>query len=128
MEIYKIITVALITAILCIYLKGINNEFFILTLICGGIIVLTLSLNYLSETFTIFNKLANLSNIDANLFKIVIKVTLVAYLIEFTCNIIDDFGIKSLSDKVAFVGKLLLICMSAPIFLNLIEIVVDFLD
>ena len=128
MEIYKIITVALITAILCIYLKGINSEFFILTLVCGGIILLTLSINYLSETFMIFNKLANLSNIDESLFEIIIKVTLVAYLIEFTCNIIDDFGIKSLSDKVAFAGKLLLICMSAPIFINLIEIVVEFLE
>ena len=128
MEIYKIIVIALTTAVLCAYLKSINSDLFMLALICGGVLILSLSLNYLIECFSLFNDLANRSGIDKNVFNLVIKITLVAYLIEFACGLIDDFGIKSLSDKVAFGGKLLLLAMSTPIIINLFEIVVGFLE
>lgn len=127
MELYKIIIVALTSAILCVYLKNINSEFFILALICGGVLILTLSLNYISQTLSFITEIANKSGIDEGIISLVIKITLVAYLIEFTCNLIDDFGIKSLSEKVAFSGKILLLCMSTPIFNNIFEIVISFL-
>lgn len=128
MEIYKIIVVALIAAILCLYLKNVNSEFFVLVLIGSGILILLMSLNYFTSVFSIFNDLISRVTIDEDLFVLIIKITLVAYLIEFACNTIEDFGIKSLSDKVAFGGKLILFCMSSPIFINLIEVVVGFLS
>ena len=127
MEIYKIICIALTVAILCFYLKSINSEFFSLTLICGGIIILTLTLTYLNTAFDFFKNLFSKTGANTELFNIIIKVTLVAYLIEFACNLIEDLGIKSLSDKVAFAGKILLICMSAPVFNSLIELITNFL-
>ena len=123
----KIICIALTVAVLCFYLKNINSEFFTLTLICGGIIILTLSLSYLATAFEFFKNLFSKTGANSELFSIVIKVTLVAYLIEFACNLIEDFGIKSLADKVAFAGKILLICMSAPVFNILIELITNFL-
>ena len=68
------------------------------------------------------------TGIDSELFSTVIKVTLVAYLIEFTCGIIDDMGIKSLSEKVSFAGKIILVCMSMPVFSSLFDIIINFLN
>lgn len=127
MDIYKIIAIALITASLCVYLKSINSEFFIVTLICGGVLLVSASLNYLVTAFDLFRELFEKTQLSSELFSLIIKVTLVAYLIEFSCSMIEDFGVKSLADKVGFAGKILLICMSIPIFNRLFEIIVELL-
>ena len=48
-------------------------------------------------------------------YKIIFKITAISYLVEFGAGIIDDFGLKSLSDKLVFVGKVVIFCMSMPI-------------
>lgn len=128
MEIYKIIAIALITVILCVYLKNINSDFLLPTILCGSIILLTLSIDYIIDVFSLFNNLADRAGINKNIFGLVIKITIVAYLIEFACNLVDDFAIKSLTDKISFAGKLLLISMSAPIFLSLFEVIIGLLE
>ena len=128
MEIYKVIVIALATAFLCIYLKSFNSEYYFITLICGGIIILTLAISYLSKAFDFLNALTQKTGIDESLFSLIIKVTLISYLVEFTSGLIEDFGMKSLSDKVVFCGKIILICMSAPIFNALLNVITSFLN
>lgn len=128
MEILKIISVALITACLCLYLRNINSDFFTVTLLCGGTVVLLMTVNYISVALGLFASFFEKTGIDSELFSTVIKVTLVAYLIEFTCGIIDDMGIKSLSEKVSFAGKIILVCMSMPVFSSLFDIIINFLN
>ncbi|MBQ7408415.1 MAG: hypothetical protein IJW13_03990 [Clostridia bacterium] len=127
MEFYKIIAVAILTAILCVFLKSVKSEFFIPILITGGVIVLLFSVEYLARTFNFFQELSSYGAIDGQIFKIVIKITLIAYLIEFAGSLIEDFGLKSLAEKIIFSGKVLLFCMSIPIFEAIAKIITNFL-
>lgn len=127
MEIYKIIAVTVITAFLCVYLKSVSSELFLPALIAGGVVVLSFSLSYMSETVAFVNELTTLSGIDGGLLTVAVKVTLVAYLIEFACGLAEDSGLKSLSDKLAFVGRLVLIGMSFPVLSALISLIKDFI-
>lgn len=128
MDIYKILCIAIIGAILCFYLKSINSEFYILVLLCTGTIILFFSLSYLVTTLSIFQKFLNSINVDQSLFIVVLKIMLVAYLVEFAVSTIEDFGIKSLADKLSFAGKIILFCMSMPIFKCLAEVILQFLS
>ena len=56
------------------------------------------------------------------------KIIIVAYLVEFAGGMIEDVGLKSIADKLIFSGKVLLLCMSIPIFEFLIEIIYEFLN
>ncbi len=127
MDIYKILCIAIIGAILCFYLKSINSDFYILVLLCAGTIILFFSLNYLVTTLEIFQTFIKSINVDSSLFTVVLKIIFVAYLIEFGVSTIEDFGIKSLADKLSFAGKIVLFCMSIPIFKCLAEIVLEFI-
>ena len=127
MDIYKILCVALIGAILCFYLKSINSDFYVLVLLCAGTIILFFSLNYLVTTLEVFQNFIKSINVDDSLFAVIIKIIFVAYLIEFAVSTIEDFGIKSLADKLSFAGKIILFCMSLPIFKCLAQIVLKFL-
>ena len=127
MDVYKILCIAIVTAILCFYLKSINSDFYILVLLCGGTIILFFSLTYLVTTINIFQSFVQKVQIENSLFTAILKIILISYLIEFALSLIEDIGIKSLADKVSFAGKIILFCMSIPIFECLFELIGQFL-
>ena len=127
MEIYKIIAVGIISAILIVYLKSINSELTPLAIVGSGLILLVMTASYVSEFVSSFSTLFSVSGVDKSSFYLTVKIIAVAYLIEFSATLIDDFGLKSVSDKVVFAGRILLLTMSLPIITKLIEVVVDML-
>lgn len=125
---FKILAFAIVTAILCIYLKSINSEFFLLALISGGVILSLYTVSYLSETIEMIKQLTELSGIDNKIIVICIKVTLIGYLVEFTCGTIEDCGLKGLSDKVALIGRLIIVGISMPLLVSLVKLISVFLE
>ncbi len=127
MEIFKILAIAIIAAILCFYLKSINSELFVLALIASGAIILSFSIEYLIIATNFFNDLLEKVSVDKSLIVLTLKIAIIAYLIEFAASLIEDFGLKSLSEKLVFAGKILLFCLSLPIIRLLTETVFAFL-
>ncbi len=127
MDIYKIIAVGIISAILIVYLKSVNSDMTLLATVAAGIILLLMSVSYAVEFFGLFSSLYELSGLSSDIFAIIIKIIAISYLVEFSSTLIEDFGLKSISDKVVFAGKILVLTMSMPIIINLIEVVIGML-
>ena len=128
MVIFKVIACAIVCGIICFYLKSIGSGLFIPALIVSGLILLSFSLQYLTSITHYILILTEKSKLDSNILNIVIKMLVVSYLIEFTVSLIEDFGFKSLSEKMLFAGKIILFAMSIPIFELLIETVTSFIN
>ena len=111
----KIVFIAILIAVIIIYLRQTNSELALLATIAGGIILLSFVLEYITQTFDIINQLILATNLDKSLFKIIFKITAIGYLVEFSASIIKDFGLNSLSDKLIFIGKIIIVTMSMPI-------------
>lgn len=111
----KIVLIAMVSASLILYLRSVNSELALLATIGSGIIIVFFSLNYLTNVFEFINKIIGMSGIAPELYEIIFKITAIGYLIEFSADTIQDFGLKSLSDKLVFVGKVVIFCMSMPI-------------
>lgn len=127
-DVYRLIAMALIIAVLCFYLKNAESQLFIPALVAGGAVLLFYAGAYLSYALGVFTELTQKAEVNSQLLSAVIKITAVCYLIEFACSLIEDFGIKSISDKLLFVGKIIVLCLSAPIFESLFETVISFLE
>lgn len=112
---FQVVCIALIFAILILYLKSINSEYAILTTIGAGVVLIGYSLKYIVNTFEFFNLFIELSGIDKELYMIIFKVVSVGYLVEFGASTIQDFGLKNLADKLTFIGKLIILSLSFPI-------------
>ena len=125
MEIYKIIAVGIISAIIIIYLKSVNSELTMLATVCSGLLLLVMTVSYVTEFLGLFSTLINTSGIDPSIFSITVKIIAISYLVEFSASLIDDFGLKSISDKVVFAGRILILTMTMPIIINLVKVVVD---
>lgn len=123
----KIIVIALIAAIIIMYLRSVNSEFSLLATIASGIILIFCALDYLSNTFDMINQLVSLTGIDSELYLIVFKVSAIGYLVEFSADTVSDFGLKSLADKLVLVGKLIIFSISLPIIYAIINLLVGLL-
>ena len=74
-----------------------------------------MSFNYLYETYEIINTLIEISGVDKELYVIILKISALGYLVEFSADTVTDFGLKSLADKLVFVGKIIIFSVSLPI-------------
>ena len=128
MVITKIIVLSIVCAFLCFYLKSINSNLFAPAVILSSTIVLGFALQYVTNLTSFFDKIFNLLSLDKSFFILLIKVCFIGYMIEFSAGLIEDFGIKSIADKLVFVGKILLLCMSLPIIEYLLDTLVGFIN
>ena len=119
----QVIGVSLSCAAILIYLKNINSDLVVPASICSGIIVLSFSLEYLNGAIIFFNELKDLTGIDGDFILIIAKITAIGYLTEFAAGTIEDFGLKSLSDKLVFVGKIIIFSISLPIIYSVINVI-----
>lgn len=124
----KIIVFILVSSILIVYLRNINSEFALLATIITGISLIIFSLDYLTETFSIIYKLIELSKVDKELFVIILKITTIGYLVEFTADTISDFGLKSISDKLIFIGKIIILSVSLPVIYAIINLLIGLMQ
>ena len=127
MEVFKVVIIGIVCTIIIVYLKNVNSDFVMPVTICSGILILILTLSYVSDFIVLFKTIADNSGLDSSVFKIILKIVAISYLVEFSATLIEDFGLKSLADKVVFAGKILILTMSAPIIESLIHVVSNLL-
>ncbi|MBE5749884.1 MAG: hypothetical protein E7346_03340 [Clostridiales bacterium] len=119
---------AIICAIIIVYLRGVNSELSLLATICAGVLMLTYALNYLSDTITLINKIVELTGIDKKVYVIIFKITAIGYIVEFSAATIRDFGLNSIADKLVFVGKLIIFSLSMPIIYGVLNLLIEVLQ
>lgn len=112
----KIVSLAILFAITIVYLKSVNSDLAPLALVGSGVIIIFLSLDYIIQTVDFFRQLFFSTGIGEDTFSVLLKVIAIGYLVEFGAGTIEDMGVKNLSDKLVFVGKIIIFTTSLPIF------------
>ena len=128
MELAKIIGVGLVTAIAALILKSSKPELAFAVTIAGGVIILIFALDMLGASLRIFTDIAEKTGIDQFLVKIILKIVAIGYLVEFSAGIVEDFGSKSIADKLVLAGKIIIFTVSIPIIQSLITLIGNILE
>ena len=128
MILVKIIIIALLGTVCAILVKPFKPEISIFLIIVSGLLILFQVLDYFVEIIETFTKLSEQTGIDNELFKIILKIIGVGYLIEFASNICIDSGMNSIASKIQFAGKVIILFLSLPIINMLIEIITQILQ
>ena len=127
MEIIKIIGIGLVTVIASMLVKQMKPEVSILIGICGGMIILSMSINYILDIVEEFTSLAQKTGLNLGLLKTVLKIIGIGYLAEFSASICSDSGNSSIGDKIIFAGKILILFYALPIVTSILEIIMELL-
>ena len=128
MELFRIIGIAIVTALTVIILKNVKPELAFAAMLAGVIVLLVAALDMMKETFSVFDELVELTGIDNAVVKILLKIIGVGYLTEFSADLLNDFGSASLASKVALCGKITILALSLPILRSLLALITDFLS
>ena len=128
MELIRIIGVGLVTAIAAILLRSTKPELSFAVTVAGCVIILIFSLDILWSTLSIFEQIGEQTGIDNALIRIVLKIIAIGYLVEFAAGVVEDFGSKSVADKLVFAGKVIIFTVSVPIVQTLVSLVGSFLE
>jgi len=122
MQISSIIAIALITAILVLFLKEYRPEYAALTAISAGCLILGMVLVQVIPTIGELNSLMRQANVDTGYFAVAFKALGICYLTQFASDICRDFGQSSLAGKVDLAGKVMIVTISLPLLSGIIEV------
>ena len=127
MDIIKIIGVGLIALIIIIILKQYRPEFVIYVSIIAGVIILILIMDKVSAIIDLLTSLSNKTVINNEFLVLLIKITGIAFLTEFSVSICKASGETAIANKIDIGGKVLIISMSIPIIASLLETIIKIL-
>ena len=124
----QIVSVALISAIIIIYLKSINSDLYVLASVGAGLILISFVLKYVSESFAFINQIIEMTGINKDFYLIIFKITAIGYLVEFGADTINDLGLKGLAEKLILVGKVVIFATSLPILYAVFNLLVGLMQ
>lgn len=121
----QLIGIAIISTTLCLVIKKERPEIAMFIAILTGITILlsvTFKLNFIMESI---QGLAQRANIPTMYISLIIKLIGIAYLMEFAIQICKDCGEGGIASKLEFGGKIIVMTMSFPILLSIVEMIVN---
>ncbi|MCI8633753.1 MAG: hypothetical protein HFE64_09790 [Lachnospiraceae bacterium] len=127
MEVLKITVLGVIGAILVITLQQQKKEIALLLAIAVGICMLMESSRGLSQLLSGLQELAGKAGLSGRQMKLLFKLLLSSYVIEFGSEICKDAGQQALAAKIQLGGRLIMATMALPVFTSLIELIAELL-
>ena len=127
MDIVKIIGIGLISLIIIIIVKQYRPEFVIYVSIIAGAIILMLIMDKVSSIINLLTALSNKTVVNNEFLTLLIKITGIAFLTEFSVSLCKDSGETAIANKIDIGGKVIIISMSIPIIASLLETIIKIL-
>lgn len=93
-------------------------------ILTGALILFSVvsKLNFIIESIQDLSKKANIPTMYITL---IIKLIGIAYLMEFAIRLCNDCGETNISSKLEFGGKIMVMTMSFPILLSIMEMILN---
>jgi len=125
MEIGQIVIIGLISVALALMLEKHNPEWSMYIRIVAGILIFFIIIQKLGILLEFAKKMSEKIDMDFVYIGIVFKVLGISYISEFGAQLCKDAGESSIASKIEFAGKVLIITVSSPVMLALIDIISD---
>ncbi|KUJ91274.1 MAG: stage III sporulation protein AD [Thermoanaerobacter thermocopriae] len=125
MEIFQIVILGIVVLIILTVLKETNPEMAIILSLVAGVIIFMMILPKLSAIVEVLNTLARKSGLDNIYFMTTLKIIGIAYITEFGVQLCLDANEKNLASKIEIAGKIIIIFLSIPIIVALMETILS---
>lgn len=125
MEVMQLIGIAILSTTLCLIIKKERPEIAMFIATLTGITILLsviFKLNFIVESI---QDLAVKANIPTMYISLIIKLIGIAYLMEFAIQLCKDCGEGNIASKLEFGGKIIVMTMSFPILLSIVEMILN---
>ena len=122
MEVFKILGCAIIATILIVMLNNEKKEIGLVLSIAAGVCILLFTMSKITPIVDMLNALIESSGINKEFLVIILKITGIAYLVEFGKNICIDAGQSAIATKLELAGKVIIVSLSLPLIATLVNV------
>lgn len=122
MEVIKVVGFAIISTVLIIVIKEERKEFAILLTVICAIGIMAYAMSKMSGVIEMLDTLTSKSNINKEFLTIILKVTGIAYIVEFGKNVCSDAGQSAIATKLEMAGKVIIVVLSFPLINALLTV------
>lgn len=128
MEIIKAAAVGIAAVLMALQFKQTKSEYGMYITLAAGLLIFGMAVSCLGTVTEGIETIASLISVDSKYIAILLKVTGIAYLCEFSANLCRDSGYASVASQIEMAGKLSILVMSLPIVTALLETVNSFMQ
>jgi stage III sporulation protein AD len=123
LDIFKVIGVGIVGAVIGLFLKDGKPEFVVLSVMATGVMILIFVLNSLTDVVDAFNALVQKTNIDERLFSGILKIIGIGYVTEYSAEVCNDMNFASIAGKIQLAGKITIFLMALPVMTAFIDVI-----
>lgn len=117
----KVAMIGIMAVFLAMFLKRDRQEFSILVILAGCLLILFLSVGKIQVVLEGVNRLKQALGEGSAYVEILLKMLGITYVAEFSANLCKDAGFGAIANQIEFYGKVMLIAVSIPILFSLVE-------
>lgn len=121
MTIYQIVATGIIATVLALTIKRQNSEIGLMISIAASVLIFMMVIPRLSVVIDLLYTLTD--SIGTGHIDSVMRIIGIAYIAQFGTQICLDAGESAIASKIELAGKVLIISISAPILMSLLELV-----
>lgn len=121
MEIFQVVGIGFVGAVLSVFIKERNKEAAILVSLTTGVIIFLFALSKVEAVLDVLWKLATSANLNMFYLTTILKIIGIAYIAEFGAQICKDAGEGSVAAKIEFAAKVLIMVLALPILVAILE-------
>lgn len=125
MEIIQVVAAGIIGTVLSIAIKKQSPEISLLIGICTGVLIFIFVAGKLQTVLEVLKTMAERANISPKYMGIVLKVIGISYICEFGMQICKDAGESAIAGKIELAGKIIIMLVSAPVILAVVELILN---
>ncbi len=127
MEIFKILSLIFITAVLCIILREHKKEYAVMLSVVCIVMVLTLIIKGISNPLSVVKLKIESLGIDNTYIKIPLKALGIGYVTSFIAESCKDAGQSALAQGAELAGKCAIFLLSSPLVIGILQTTLGFL-
>ncbi|GKX31921.1 stage III sporulation protein AD [Vallitalea longa] len=127
MEAVQVVIIGIVSTILIVMLKKSNAEFSIYIGIAASIVILFIIIDKLSVILDLISRITGLININDIYIKILLQILGIAFITEFGAQLCKDAGQQAIASKIEMVGKIMILIISMPVILSIINMITNIL-
>lgn len=128
MEILRIAALALISICLIALLRQQRPEFAAPATVVVGIAILLVVVQRLGGMLAVFSEAASSAGVLQDFTGLVLKITGIAYISDFTAQVCRDANESAIAAKVELAGKIIILSLALPLVTSILQTINMLLD
>ena len=128
MYVFRLCSIAVITAISAFILKSHKSELVPLCLLAGGVIIFLYAFDYLTESVEFIKNFSQSTGVDSEIIRTIFKIIGIGFLVELTASSVKELGFEGVADKLVLCGKIILFVVAIPILSSTYKIIVSLIN